>query len=200
MGKIVLLAVAAAWAAVLIPPLIRSRVENRPNSSVTDFRRQLSTLQRAVPTRGMAPMRSIGRPLAQSPLTRPVAAGRPSQLNQSLSQTHLNRGATPQVTRGHLQVASLDRSTTSSRAHHASPVRRPSQREVMRRRRANVLFMLVMAFGVTLFLFATTKSDTMMYAFVLSFFGLMGYCYKLVQLRNLELDRQYGEAHWYNAA
>src|ERR1700712_520732 len=100
MGKIVLLAVAAAWAAVLIPPLIRSRVENRPNSSVTDFRRQLSTLQRAVPTRGMAPMRSIGRPLAQSPLPRPVAAGRPAQFGQShASPSYLNRGATPQATR-----------------------------------------------------------------------------------------------------
>jgi hypothetical protein len=195
MGKIVLLAVAAAWAAALIPPLIRSRLENRPNSSVTDFRRQLSTLQRAVPTRGMAPMRSIGRPLAQSPLTRPVAAGR---------QTQPNRGATPQTTRGHLQVATLDRSTlsrsTPSRSHHTNAVRRPSRREVMRRRRANVLFLLVMAFGVTLFLFATTKSDTMMYAFVLSFFSLMGYCYKLVQLRNQVLDRQMGEAHWYHAA
>ena len=70
----------------------------------------------------------------------------------------------------------------------------------MRRRRANVLFLLVIAVGVTLFLFATTKSSTMMYAFVLAFFSLMGYCYKLVQLRNLELDRQYGERHWYNAA
>jgi hypothetical protein len=190
MGKIVLLAVAAAWAAVLIPPLIRSRVENRPNSSVTDFRRQLSTLQRAVPTRGMAPMRSIGRPLAQSPLTRPVAAGR---------QTQHNRGAMPQTTRGHLQVATLDRSTPS-RVHHTGAVRRPSQREILRRRRANVLFLLVMAFGVTLFLFASTKSDAMMYAFVLSFFSLMGYCYKLVQLRNQELDRQYGDAHWYHAA
>ncbi len=195
MGKIVLLAVAAAWAAALIPPLIRSRLENRPNSSVTDFRRQLSTLQRAVPTRGMAPMRSIGRPLAQSPLTRPVAAGR---------QPQPNRGATPQTTRGHLQVATLDRSTpsrsTPSRTHHTNAVRRPSRREEMRRRRANVLFLLVMAFGVTLFLFATTKSDTMMYAFVLSFFSLMGYCYKLVQLRNEVLGRQMGEAHWYHAA
>jgi hypothetical protein len=190
MGKIVLLAVAAAWAAVLIPPLIRSRVENRPNSSVTDFRRQLSTLQRAVPTRGMAPMRSIGRPLAQSPLTRPVAAGRPSQLT---------RGATPQATRGHLQVATLDRGIASSRAH-ARPVRRPSQREIMRRRRANVLFLLAGSFAVTLFLFATTKSDATMYAFVLSFFALMGYCYKLVQLRNVELDRQHPDAHWYHAA
>ena len=40
----------------------------------------------------------------------------------------------------------------------------------------------------------------MMYAFVLSFFSLMGYCYKLVQLRNQELDRQYGESNWFNAA
>src|SRR6478736_5393407 len=76
MGKIVLLAVAAAWAAVLIPPLIRSRVENRPNSSVTDFRRQLSTLQRTVPTRGIAPMRTIGRPLTQAPRQRVVPPGR----------------------------------------------------------------------------------------------------------------------------
>ncbi|MEP7115732.1 MAG: hypothetical protein ABI862_20880, partial [Ilumatobacteraceae bacterium] len=66
MSKIVLFAVLAAWAAVLIPPLLRSRVENRPNSSVTDFRRQLSTLQRAVPTRTMVPMRSMGRPLTAS--------------------------------------------------------------------------------------------------------------------------------------
>ena len=73
MSKIVLLAVLAAWAAVLIPPLLRSRVENRPNSSVTDFRRQLSTLQRAVPTRTMVPMRSMGRPLARVAV---VASGR----------------------------------------------------------------------------------------------------------------------------
>ena len=193
MGKIVLLAVAAAWAAVLIPPLIRSRIENRPNSSVTDFRRQLSTLQRAVPTRGMTPMRSIGRPLAQSPLTRPVAAGRPSQLQ---------RGAAPLAARGHLHVATLERGGTApSRAHHTAAVRRPSQREVLRRRRTNVLLLLVLSFAVTLFLFATTKSDVMMYAFVLSFFSLMGYCYKLVQLRNQEIGRRHPtDARWYHAA
>ena len=76
MGQLVLLVVAAAWAAVLVPPLLRSRIENRPNSSVSDFRDQLSSLQRAMPSRGVA-MRSIGRPLAQSPLSRPAAAGRP---------------------------------------------------------------------------------------------------------------------------
>jgi hypothetical protein len=78
MAQLILLVVAAAWLAVLIPPMLRSRVENRPNSSVTDFRRQLTKLQHtATPPRGG--VRALGRPLAQSPLSRPVAAGRPGQ-------------------------------------------------------------------------------------------------------------------------
>ena len=76
MGQLVLLVVAAAWAAVLVPPLLRSRIENRPNSSVTDFRNQLSSLQRAMPSRGVA-MRSMSRPLG--PVTAQPAGGpRPS--------------------------------------------------------------------------------------------------------------------------
>lgn len=78
MAQLILLVVAAAWLAVLIPPMLRSRVENRPNSSVTDFRRQLTKLQHtATPPRGA--VRTMGRPLAQSPLSRPVANGRPGQ-------------------------------------------------------------------------------------------------------------------------
>lgn len=76
MAQLVLLVVAAAWIAVLLPPMLRSRVENRPNSSVTDFRRQLTKLQNTAAPRGA--MRSMGRPLAQSPLQRPAASGRPS--------------------------------------------------------------------------------------------------------------------------
>src|SRR6186997_3122094 len=98
MSKIVLLAVLAAWAAVLIPPLLRSRVENRPNSSVTDFRRQLSTLQRAVPTRTMVPMRGMARPLTQAPAQRPGVTGpaRRSHLTAAPErhdhrQSHLHR-------------------------------------------------------------------------------------------------------------
>ncbi len=196
MGKIVLLAVAAAWAAVLIPPLLRSRVDNRPNSSVTDFRRQLSTLQRTVPTRGMAPLRSIGRPLAPS--------GRPVAVSRSVAngrQGPLHRSAVAPPSRAHLHVATLERRPTERTNGQQQAVRpRVSQREIVRRRRLNVLFVLVMSFVLTLLLFATTKTDIMMYAFVLSFFSLMGYCYKLVQLRNQEFDRLHGESHWFNAA
>jgi hypothetical protein len=84
MAQLVLLVVAAAWAAVLIPPMLRSRVDNRPNSSVTDFRRQLSTLQSTSNPR----VRSIGRPLAPSPLHRPAAAGRPGHPHHRQAALH----------------------------------------------------------------------------------------------------------------
>ena len=78
MAQLILIVVVVAWIAVLLPPMLRSRVENRPNSSVTDFRRQLTRLQHtATPPRGG--VRAMGRPLAQSPLSRPVAGGRPAQ-------------------------------------------------------------------------------------------------------------------------
>ena len=96
MGQLVLLVVAAAWAAVLIPPLLRSRIENRPNSSVSDFRNQLSSLQRAMPSRGVA-MRSMARPLAPSPLSRPAATGRPPL--RSGVRTHGGAGPTAAAAR-----------------------------------------------------------------------------------------------------
>ena len=109
MGKIVLLAVAAAWAAVLIPPLIRSRVENRPNSSVTDFRRQLSTLQRAVPTRGHdadAHHRSAAHPGAER--RRRHGRARPRTVRRPPSRSHLH-------------VASLERPAPSAAMPHVAP-------------------------------------------------------------------------------
>ncbi len=190
MSKIVLLAVLAAWAAVLIPPLLRSRVENRPNSSVTDFRRQLSTLQRAVPTRTMVPMRSMGRPLAPSPLSRPAAPGRPGQMHQ------MHRAAAPAIVGQRMHNVTLERADGQHRQAHLHKV---SQRELIRRRRANIFFMLVLVTGVTAFLAATTKANSMVYAFAFAFMSLCGYCYKLVQIRSLEGDRD-TDTNWFNAA
>lgn len=215
MQPIVLLAVAAVWAAVIIPPLLRSRVENRPNSSVTDFRRQLSTLQRAVPTRTMVPMRGMARPLVQAPQQRHMAHsslhGQPGQvrrspamngsmsssgsmsLNGSVSLNGSMTGAAQQRSHGGAQV-------DNTAGHRQMHLHKVSQREVLRRRRANVLFILVVTVGITGFLAATTHADVMVYAFALSFVSLCGYCYKLVQLRNYEMDRSYGEQTWFNAA
>lgn len=199
MQPVVLLAVAAVWAAVIVPPMLRSRTENRPNSSVSDFRRQLSTLQRTVPTRTMVPMRGMGgmaRPLTQSPQQRPVRAGHPggqpvmygASVRQSGNRTH--GMARPQV---------ADRNDTGAH-HRQTHLHRISHREVIRRRRANILYVLGTAVGISGFLAATTHSSGIVFFFGVSFVALCGYCYKLVQIRSYEYDRSHADNAWFHAA
>jgi hypothetical protein len=57
----------------------------------------------------------------------------------------------------------------------------------MKRRRANVLFVLVLVAGCSLFLAATTKAQAMLYTFVLVFMALCGYVYLLGQVRQRPL-------------
>ena len=205
MGKIVLLAVAAAWAAVLLPPLLRNRMDNRPGSSVTDFRRQLSTLQRAVPTRNITPMRSMARPLAPSPLQKPAVQYRAGQLPRAHgtpSAAGYDRMADRQHYTGELaRRAPREHGVREHGQRHVHPQSRQiSRRDVIRRRRSNVLFVLVMANALTLFLAATTKAHAMVYGFALVFVSLCGYVYKLAQLRQYEQDSRWSDANWFNAA
>ena len=197
MGELVLLVVAAAWAAVLIPPLLRSRIENRPNSSVTDFRRQLNRLQSTVPNRAAGPMRGgMARPLAQSPLHRPAAAGRPgmqtAQLRRNGTRAHGGRVATATPVRDASPRRRSHGDTTGGhpRPHHPRQTQvarhNLSTADQVRRRRSNVLFMLVVASGSTLFLAATTKETVMLYLFAAAFLGLCGYMYMLAQIRQRE--------------
>ena len=67
----VLLLLAVIWAAVLIPPMLRARAENRPAGSIVDFRRGLHVLARTGPT-GVEPSRVVaaGRPVSASVLAR----------------------------------------------------------------------------------------------------------------------------------
>jgi hypothetical protein len=195
MAQLVLLVVAAAWAAVLIPPMLRSRVDNRPNSSVTDFRRQLSTLQSTSNPR----MRTIGRPLAPSPLQRPAAAGRPGHAHHRQAALHTTgtrtRAAGPRPAdrastatfRTHGGSEPAHRQTHMDRSYHdARPTRPVAPRSDVRRRRSNVLFLLVVTTACTLFLAATTSSTVLLYVFALAFLALCGYVYLLAQLRQRE--------------
>jgi hypothetical protein len=187
MNRIVLLAVAAAWAAVLVPPLLRSRLENRPGSSVSDFRRQLSTLQKSVPTRQMAPMRGMARPLTHASSARPSAATRRAAQAYSPLATDERYVVDAAPTGGLERRPAYDPTGATRRA----PARRVSRREVIRRRRANVLFLLVATTGLALFLAATTSSSFWVYVFAASFVALCGYVYKLAQLRQYELDSRH---------
>lgn len=193
MAQLVLLVVAAAWAAVLIPPMLRSRVENRPNSSVTDFRRQLSTLQSTSNPR----LRTIGRPLAPSPLQRPAAAGRPGHPHHRQAALHGSTATRQRPTasrqpdrsgqaafRTHGAGEPAHRQTHMERPHRAA--RSADPRTDVRRRRSNVLFMLVITTACSLFLAATTSSTVLLYVFALSFLALCGYVYLLAQLRQRE--------------
>ena len=193
MAQLVLLVVAAAWAAVLIPPMLRSRVENRPNSSVTDFRRQLSTLQSTSNPR----LRAIGRPLAPSPLQRPAAAGRPGHPHHRQAALHGSTNARPrQANTRQVERAGQAAFRThggGEPAHRQTHMDRPhgqprptAPRTDVRRRRSNVLFLLLVTTACTLFLAATTSSTVLLYAFALSFLGLCGYVYLLAQLRQRE--------------
>jgi hypothetical protein len=194
-SKIILLVVGAAWAAVLLPPLLRSRVENRPSSSVVDFRRQLSTLQRTVPSRGMAPMRSMARPLAPSP--RPASR---AHRHVSPHPAHATQHLTREEARARHVPVQRER-VVGPRAHHAQAHvhRAPTRAQLVRQRRQNVLFGLVAATAITAFCAFTTQSDWFVYAFVLSAISLVGYCYKLVQLRQQAEHRAYGH-DWFRAA
>jgi hypothetical protein len=195
MGQLVLLVVAAAWAAVLLPPLLRSRVENRPNSSVTDFRRQLSRLQSTVPSRATPTMRGMARPLAPSPLQRPAAPGRPAHtapVRRTLArQAPARATGTTRMHEATMRTRTHgDQTGGTLRTHRQVQVARASTgRDAVRRRRSNVLFVLVLATASTLFLAATTKATFMLYAFALAFLALCGYVYLLAQLRQREMQQ-----------
>ena len=64
--------------------------------------------------------------------------------------------------------------------HMARPV---DPAATVKRRRMNVLFVLVVTTACTMFLAATTSSTVLLYAFALSFLALCGYVYLLAQLR-----------------
>mgnify|MGYP006924535611 CR=1 FL=1 len=57
---------------------------------------------------------------------------------------------------------------------------------IAKRRRTNVLFILVVTSACTMFLAATTDSVAMLWAFGLSFVATCGYVYVLAQLRERE--------------
>jgi hypothetical protein len=193
MQKLILLVVGAAWAAVLLPPLLRSRTENRPSSSVSDFRRQLSSLQRTTPRYGTSPMRAMARPLAPTPgRTRSHASSTlhrgsvRSPYGTQLSRTHSS--SVQQVGhRGHRQVH-LERG--------------PSPRALVVQRRRNVLMALVTVTFASLAIAVMTASDIAVYVCVLAAISLAGYCYKLVRLRQQEQWHRGrdGEDRWFWAA
>ena len=154
MGQLVLLVVAAAWAAVLVPPLLRSRIENRPNSSVSDFRNQLSSLQRAMPSRAVSRCGRWRGPWPRRRSAGPAAAGRPP-LRSGVAPTAAQRSASAAPRQPARRPASACTTPRPGARSHGgarrrgpdrsppAPLGRSAARDAVKRRRANVLFVLV---------------------------------------------------------
>jgi hypothetical protein len=77
---LVLVILAVIWAAVLVPPYLQSRSENRPADSISSFRNQLSVLERRATNGPTGPVRSIGaHRAATAPARRARAEARKRQ-------------------------------------------------------------------------------------------------------------------------
>jgi hypothetical protein len=59
---LIVVILAVAWIVVLVPPLLRSRSDGRPSTSIGSFRQQLATLSRTGPDR-RGVVRSLNRPM-----------------------------------------------------------------------------------------------------------------------------------------
>lgn len=91
MTLLVLIILAAIWAAVLLPPYLQSRSESRPADSISAFRNQLSVLERrsGVASTGSRPPSAVGRrpvradgatvtPFGRAPMAAHRGAARPA--------------------------------------------------------------------------------------------------------------------------
>lgn len=194
MGQVVLLVVGAAWAAVLIPPLLRSRGQNRPNSSVSDFRDQLSSLQKV--SRPVH-LRSMGRSLVAGSVersgSRTLSTGSHRSITLHAPSGRTATGARPAGTprtaqsenhpAGDSEQQRRHDAASSDRTHRHRLVNRVDAAIVQKRRRANVLFVLCVATACTLFLTIVTRSTPLLYVFCGVFVTLAGYIYLLGQSR-----------------
>jgi hypothetical protein len=60
---LILLLIGVMWAVVLLPPLLRSRSDGRPSTSIVGFQRQLSSLQRTRPASAAHAPYALNRPM-----------------------------------------------------------------------------------------------------------------------------------------
>ena len=92
---LVLVILAAIWAAVLLPPYLQNRRETRPGDSIATFRTQLSVLERATPGGRSASLArlDVGRyePPRYVPPAARRAAGRPAPSQAAMRRAEVRR-------------------------------------------------------------------------------------------------------------
>ena len=172
MSKLILIIVGAAWLAVLLPPMVRAKLHGSPSNSVSNFRRQLNSLESSGGRSQQGQLRNMARPLAPSQQYR-GATTRTSRQQQ---------GALSNLTGALIRPEGV--------RHHRAPAMLNPQ-AMVRQRRQNLVVGMAVATGISLFLAFTTGSSAFVYLFTVSLLALCGYCYVLVQLRIKRENERY---------
>ena len=172
MSKLILIIVGAAWLAVLLPPMVRAKLHGSPSNSVSNFRRQLNSLESSGGRSQQGQLRNMARPLAPSQQYRGATArtSRPQQ------------GALSNLTGALIRPEGV--------RHHRAPAMLNPQ-AMVRQRRQNLVVGMAIVTGISLFLAFTTGSSAFVYLFTVSLLALVGYCYVLVQLRIKRENERY---------
>jgi|688.fasta_scaffold769207_2 hypothetical protein len=157
MSTVILMLVGAAWLAVLLPPMIKTRLHGSPGNSMNSFRRQMSSLQS--PRGRSSDLRSLSRPLAPAPTrgTRRPGYGRGGDMSGALSR--------------------------NDRSRQARQEREARRREMeVQHRRKNTVVGLAITTVTSLFVAVTTGSMGFATLFTASLIVTTLYCYWLRQL------------------
>ena len=172
MSKLILIIVGAAWLAVLLPPMVRAKLHGSPSNSVSNFRRQLNSLESSGGRSQQGQLRNMARPLA------------PSQQYRSAAQrtSRPQQGALSNLTGAVIRPEGV--------RHHRAPAMLNPQ-AMVRQRRQNLVVGMAVVTGISLFLAFTTGSSAFIYLFTASLLALCGYCYVLVQLRIKRENERY---------
>ena len=172
MSKLILIIVGAAWLAVLLPPMVRAKLHGSPSNSVSNFRRQLNSLESSGGRSQQGQLRNMARPLA------------PSQQYRSAAQrtSRPQQGALSNITGALIRPEGV--------RHHRAPALLTPQ-AMVRQRRQNLVVGMAVVTGISLFLAFTTGSSAFIYLFTVSLLALCGYCYVLVQLRIKRENERY---------
>ena len=174
----VLLILAAIWAAVLIPPALRRRAAGRPGDSIHAFQGQLSTLRRTAPRGHRLGMGDHwSRP--STPLAPPLAPlGRPHIGPTHVGPTHVPGGSRTVVT---------PPAWAGMRAPAAVV---PSSRTRTLRRRREILTALAVAAVASLVLGALPFLRMLWAAHVVFDVLLVAYVALLIRQRNVAAERE----------
>ena len=161
----VLVVLAIIWLAVLLPPAIRARAENRPADSISAFRTQLAVLRR----------------------TRPVTPR--GAADWARGQASMNRSAAvTSLTARRAQATGRIPQPVNTRAFAAAGL--PSPRSRALRRRRDILVGLLATAGLTLGLGLVPALRTMLLVHLAVDVLLVAYITLLIRQRTLAAERE----------